>query len=101
MKTRSRTVSQSVDTPTKSVATEKKGQKTKTPKKQSHDEVLAGIISSIKEENLSEKSKEAKTTEIKQEKEVKNVSAPPKKGQPKAVRGLPKSGRPWKDAKKK
>lgn len=91
MRTRSRTTSQSVEvveSPAKTVGSKKKAQP-----KQSSDALVASIISSIKEENSTPKSAETNSNNQK--------SSVQKKAGPKHVRGLPKSGRPWKETKQR
>lgn len=91
MRTRSRTTTQSVEvveSPAKTV-----GSKKKAKPKQSSDALVASIISSIKEENSTPKSAETNSNNQK--------SSVQKKAGPKHVRGLPKSGRPWKETKQR
>lgn len=95
MRTRSRTASQSVEVDEKA---SKSVENSKTPKpKKSANASVANIISSIKEENSATKSNKT-TNNLKSNGENDSVE---KKSMPKPVRGLPKSGRPWKDTKQK
>lgn len=92
MKTRSRKSSNSTvpvddDVPTLVPVQSKK----KAPQKQSTDALVASIINSIKDEKSAEKPENG---------EDKSVTAA-KKVTPKQIRGIPKSGRPWKEPKKK
>lgn len=97
MKTRSRTTSQSIAVD-ENVAKEAKVVSTrKVSQKPSSNAVVASIISSIKEENSAQKLSEAKSTS--DSNGQKNSAL--KKAGPKAVRGLPKSGRPWKETKQR
>lgn len=94
MKTRSRTASQSIaadentDVPVQS--------KKKASQKQTTDVLVASILSSIKEENSAKKSDGKKD-----ENGTSNSTAVQKSVGPKIVRGKPKSGRPWKEAKQR
>lgn len=90
MQTRRRTASQSVENTEKPVETKKKVQQKPKP-----DALVASIITSIKEENSTQKATEANNTSN----ASKSVSKKP--AAPKTVRGLPKSGRPWKEKKQK
>lgn len=94
MQTRRRTASQSVENtekPVKAVVENKK----KVQQKPNTDALVASILTSIKEENSTQKSTEANN----------NSGAAKKPGNKSAtskmVRGLPKSGRPWKETKQK
>lgn len=91
MKTRSRTVSQSVAAD--EIAVVQVGPKKKAPQKQSDDALVANIISSIKEENTTKKTNNDSNS---------NSNATKKPVQKIAnIRGQPKSGRPWKEVKKR
>lgn len=97
MKTRSRTTSQSKAADENVEKEAKVGTTKKVPQKPSTNAIVAGIISTIKEENSAQKVSEAKnTSDLNGQK-----STAQKKGAPKMVRGLPKSGRPWKETKQK
>lgn len=65
--------------------------KKKVSPKQSTDALVASIINSIKEENIEQKPSA----------DGNKKSNVPKKVAPKTIRGIPKSGRPWKEPKKK
>lgn len=99
--TRSKTASQ-VAAPVEKVEKVKKiANKSKSAKAQNTDALVASIISSIKEDNSkSVDSDNSPDTNDKSANEVKPV-APKKVNAVKPVRGLPKSGRPWKDVKQK
>lgn len=93
MQTRRRTASQSVENTEKPV--EKVEKKKKVQQKPIADGLVASIITSIKEENSTQKVAEANNGSSATKKASKKPVAP------KTVRGVPKSGRPWKEAKQK
>lgn len=94
MQTRRRTASQSVENTEKAVAV-KVEKKKKVQQKPRNDALVASIITSIKEENSTQKAAEANGNSSASKKpSTKTVL-------PKMVRGLPKSGRPWKETKQK
>lgn len=95
MRTRSRTASQTVEVDEK---TSKTVENNKTPKpKKSTNALVTSIISSIKDEN-SERKTNKTNDDLNSNGGNHSVE---KKSMPKAIRGLPKSGRPWKDTKQK
>lgn len=95
MQTRRRTASQSVENTEKpvEVGIEKKK---KVQQKPRSDALVASIITSIKEENSTQKPVEANSECLSASKKANKKPAAPK-----TVRGLPKSGRPWKETKQK
>lgn len=95
MQTRRRTASQMVENaekPAKAGAESKK----KAQQKPSADTLVASIITSIKEENSTQKGPEANGSSSNASKKSGTKTV-----MPKMVRGLPKSGRPWKEKKQK
>lgn len=100
MQTRRRTASQSVENAEKpvEVGIEKKK---KVQQKPRTDALVASIITSIKEENSTQKAIETNSESVIQLHSSASKKANTKPAVPKTVRGLPKSGRPWKETKQK
>lgn len=92
MKTRSRKSSDAATADEKVPTLVPIKNKKEKPQKQSTVALVASIISSIKDEN---------STEQNTSNEANGKPAAPKKVAPKQIRGIPKSGRPWKEPKKK
>lgn len=97
MNTRSGKKSQAAVPEEKVEKVNKSATKTKSAKSKNTDALVANIIDSIKEENSKETEVNSTSNETNQVKKP----APKKIGQKKPVRGLPKSGRPWKEVKEK
>lgn len=95
MQTRRRAASQSVENTENPVEIEIEKKK-KVHQKPSTDVLVASIITSIEEENSAQKSNGSNKNDSSASKK-----AAKKVANPKIVRGLPKSGRPWKETKQK
>lgn len=89
-----RSASLSVENTQKNVETEV-GSKKKEKQKQNTDALDAGILTSIQIENSTKKAGETNNSASGSKKMSQKMVVP------KTVRGLPKSGRPWKETKQK